>query len=102
MSNKRHIIKKNLPIVTKKILDADYVQVWWEDINSNSAWLKLEEARASKPTVCISTGWLIREDKEEHIIVADVNFEDNGHLGDVGNITTIPSKNVLKVKKIKL
>ena len=47
MSSKRHIIKKNLPFVTKKILDADYVQVWWEDINSNSAWLKLEEARAN-------------------------------------------------------
>lgn len=102
MTSKRKIIKKNLPFVTKKVLDADYVQVTWEDINSNSAWLKLEEARASKPTVCISTGWLIREDKEEHVIVADVNFEETGHLGDVGNITTIPTKNVLKVKKIKL
>jgi|TARA_B110000977_G_C10823211_1_gene395070 hypothetical protein len=100
--NKRKIIKKHLPIVTKKLLDADYVQVWWEDINSNAAWLKLEEAKASKPTVCISTGWLVREDKEEHIVVADVNFEDNGSLGDVGGITTIPSKNVLKIKRIKL
>ena len=100
--NKRKIIKKHLPIVTKKILDASYVQIWWEDINSNPAWLKLEEAKSSKPTVCISTGWLIREDREEHIVVADVNFEDNGTLGDVGGITTIPSKNVLKIKRIKL
>ena len=56
----------------------------------------------SKPTICISTGWLIKEDKDVHILVADVNFEDNGTLGDVGNITTIPSSNVLKKKKIIL
>jgi hypothetical protein len=37
-----------------------------------------------------------------HIIVADVNFEDDGSLGDVGNITTIPSSNILKIKKIIL
>ena len=57
-----------------------------------------KDALNSKPTICISTGWLIKEDKDVHILVADVNFEDNGTLGDVGNITTIPSSNVLKKK----
>ena len=56
----------------------------------------------STPTICISTGWLIKKDKYVLIIVADVNFEDNGTLGDVGNITTIPSSNVLKIRKIRL
>ena len=93
---------KPLPYVTKKILNADYVQLTWSDINSDSSWKTLKDALNSKPTICISTGWLIKEDKDVHILVADVNFEDNGTLADVGNITTIPSSNVLKKKKIKL
>ena len=91
-----------LPIVTKKVLDADYVQLTWSDINSDSSWKTLKDALNSTPTVCISTGWLIKKDKDVHIIVSDVNFEDNGSLGDVGNITTIPSSNILKIKKIIL
>ena len=93
---------KPLPQVTKKILKADYVQLTWSDINSDSSWKNLKDAMKSTPTICISTGWLIKEDKDVHILVADVNFEDNGTLGDVGNITTIPSSNVLKKKKIIL
>ena len=91
-----------LPQVTKKILNADYVQLTWSDINSDSSWKTLKDAMNSTPTICISTGWLIKKDKDVHIIVADVNFEDNGTLGDVGIITTIPSSNVLKIRKIKL
>jgi hypothetical protein len=91
-----------LPIVTKKVLDADYVQLTWSDINSDSSWKTLKDALNSTPTVCISTGWLIKKDKDVHIIVSDVNFEDNGSLGDVGNITTIPSSNILKIKRIIL
>ena len=93
---------KPLPQVTKKILKADYVQLTWSDINSDSSWKNLKDAMKSTPTICISTGWLIKKDLNVHIIVADVNFEDNGNLGDVGNITTIPSSNVLKIRKIKL
>ena len=91
-----------LPQVTKKILNADYVQLTWSDINSDSSWKTLKDAMNSTPTICRSTGWLIKKDKDGHIIVADVNFEDNGTLGDVGNITTIPSSNVLKIRKIRL
>ena len=91
-----------LPTVTKKILNADYVQVTCSDINSNSSWLSLKDALNSKVTICISTGWLIKKDNDVHIIVSDVNFNDDGTLGDVGNITTMPSSNVIKIKKIRL
>ena len=91
-----------LPQVTKKILNADYVQLTWSDINSDSSWKTLKDAMNSTPTICISTGWLIKKDNEVHIVVSDVNFNDDGTLGDVGNITTMPSSNVIKVKKIKL
>jgi hypothetical protein len=91
-----------LPTITKKVLDAPFVSVHWKDINSNSAWLGLKEAVASKVTICISNGWLIKADKDVHILASDVNFNDDGTLGDVGNITTMPTVNVLKIKKIKL
>jgi hypothetical protein len=101
MKNKKTKVKQ-LPIVTKKILNADYVQLWWSDINSEASWLTLDVALASKATICISTGWLIKKDKDLHIICADMNFNDDDKLGDVGCITTIPSQNVIKIKKIKL
>tara|TARA_B100000902_G_scaffold294337_1_gene281005 strand:+ start:196 stop:477 length:282 start_codon:yes stop_codon:yes gene_type:complete len=91
-----------LPEITKQVLNAPFVKVHWKDINSNSSWVNLKDAKNSKVTICITTGWLIKADKDVHIIVGDVNFEDNGTLGDVGNITTMPSVNVLKVKRIKV
>jgi len=91
-----------LPTVTKNVLNANYVQVTWSDINSNASWLSLKDALNSKVTICISTGWLIKKDSDVHIIVSDVNFNEDGTLGDVGNITTMPSSNVIKIKKIQL
>lgn len=91
-----------LPEITKQVLNAPFVKVYWKDINSNSSWLNLKDALKSKVTICITAGWLIKADKDVHIIVGDVNFEDNGTLGDVGNITTMHSVNVLKVKRIKV
>ena len=91
-----------LPTINKKILDAPFVSLHWKDINSTSAWLTLKEALNSKITICISNGWLIKADKDLHIVVADVNFNDDGTLSDVGNVTTIPTVNVLQINKVKL
>ena len=91
-----------LPIINKKILDAKFVLCHWVDINSDASWTTLEKARQSKPTICVSTGWLIKEDKDVHILCGDINFEDDGTLADVGNVTTIPSVNIIKKKVIKI
>ena len=66
-----------LPEINKQILNAPFVKVHWKDINSNSSWVNLKDAMNSKVTICITTGWLIKADKDVHIIVGDVNFEDN-------------------------
>ena len=75
---------------------------YWKDINASAIWTSLKEAKASKVTICITVGWLLRADKEVHIIAGDVNFNDDGTLGDVGNVTTMPSVNVLKIKKVSV
>ena len=78
-----------LPTITKKTLDAKFVLCHWLDINSDASWMSLEKAKTSTPTICVSTGWLIKQDKNVHILCGDINFEDDGTLGDVGNVTVI-------------
>jgi len=88
--------------ITKKVIDAKFVLCHWLDINSDASWMSLEKAKASTPTICVSTGWLIRADKNVHVLVADINFEDDGTLADVGNVTVIPTMNVIKKKVLKI
>lgn len=92
----------NIRDLNKKILKSKFVLIWWSDINSDSSWVSLEKAKSSKPTICMSTGWLIKQNKDVHILCNDVNFNDDGTLGDVGNVTTIPSVNVIKIVNIKI
>ena len=79
-----------LPNINKKILDAPFEHCYWKDINSSAIWTSLKEAKASKVTICITAGWLLRADKDVHVIAGDVNFNDDGTLGDIGNVTTMP------------
>jgi hypothetical protein len=88
--------------ITKKVINAKFVLCHWLDINSDASWMSLEKAKASTPTICVSTGWLIRADKNVHVLVADINFEDDGTLADVGNVTVIPTMNVIKKKVLKI
>ena len=36
------------------------------------------------------------------IVMADYSFEDNGEIKQGGGYTTIPTKNILRIKKIKI
>ena len=102
-STTKHItLIMKLPTINKKILDAPFVSVHWKDISGTAEWLSLKEAINSKVTICISNGWLLKADKDVHVVAGDVNFNPDGTLGDVGNITTMPTVNVLKIKKVKL
>ncbi len=91
-----------LPTINKKILNAQFVSLYWKDINGSAEWVSLKDAVNSKITICISNGWLLKADKDVHVLASDVNFNDDGTLGDVGNVTTMPTVNVLKIKKVKL
>ena len=75
--------------------------IYWEDIQSDSGWRELKDIQASKPAICVSTGWLVKKDKKVHILMSDYNYDDKGELADGGNTTVIPSKNVIKKYKIE-
>ena len=79
----------------------DFYMVYWEDIQSDSGWRTLKEIQKSKPAICVSTGWLVKENKDLHILMSDYIYDDNGDMADGGNTTVIPTKNVIEKFLIK-
>ena len=79
----------------------DFYMVYWEDIQSDSGWRTLKEIQKSKPAICVSTGWLVKENKDVHILMSDYNYDDNNEMSDGGNTTVIPTKNVIEKFLIK-
>ena len=75
--------------------------LYWEDIQSDSGWRNLKEIQKSKPAICVSTGWLVKENKDVHILMSDYNYDDNNEMSDGGNTTVIPTKNVIEKFLIK-
>ena len=79
----------------------DFYMVYWEDIQSDSGWRTLKEIQKSKPAICVSTGWLVKENRDVHILMSDYNYDEHNELSDGGNTTVIPTKNVIQKFLIK-
>ena len=94
--------RRNLPQLNQKKFPYDLVLVTWEDIVSSSEWEYISEIKNTKTAICTSVGWLVEENSKNTIIMADFSFEENGEIKQGGSFTTIPTKNVLSIKKIKL
>jgi len=94
--------KIKLPIVDKKNFPYTLVMVYWEDIVGDVASADVSDIKKSKTAVCCSVGWLILHTSKTTVVMADFIFEDNGKIKQGGGYTTIPTKNVLSIKKIKL
>ena len=96
---KRHIKKtETLPAIP---FHYDFYMVYWEDIQSDSGWRSLKEIQKSKPAICVSTGWLVKQDKNVHVLMSDYNYDEHMELSDGGNTTVIPTKNVIEKFIIK-
>ena len=63
---------------------------------------ELNKIKKAKTAVCYSVGWLMAETTKTTVIMSDLSFEDNHEIEQGGSYTTIPTKNVLSIKKIKL
>ena len=79
----------------------EFYMVYWEDIQSDSGWRTLKEIQKSKPAICVSTGWLVKENKDVHVLMSDYNYHEHMELADGGNTTVIPTKNVIEKFIIK-
>ena len=94
--------RRKLPQLNQKKFPYDLVLITWEDIVSSSEWEYISEIKNAKTAICTCVGWLVEENSKNTIIMADFSFEENGEIKQGGSFTTIPTKNVLSIKKIKL
>jgi hypothetical protein len=79
----------------------DFYLVYWEDIQSDAGWKTLKEIQRTKPAICVSTGWLVKETKDVHVLMSDYNYDEHYEMSDGGNTTVIPTKNVINKFLIK-
>jgi len=101
-TSKGKAVESALPDFHLPVKEFDFFVCYWKDIESDPSWRELKDIQASKPAVCISTGWLVKQDKEVHVFMSDFNFNKEGLIGDGGSSTVIPSDNILKLIKVKL
>jgi len=94
--------KIKLPKLNKKNFPYQLVACYWEDIVGDASWADIIDIQKSNTAVCCSVGWLVKQDEKTTIVMADFIFEDNSKIKQGGGYTTIPTKNVLSIKKIKL
>ena len=101
MKNKTKKFKSDEPAIP---FTFDFYLIYWEDIQSDSGWRTLKDIQDSKPAICVSTGWLLLKNKKVTIICSDFNYDesDNATISDVGNVTTIPTCNILSMKDVKI
>ena len=94
--------KIRIPERNKKNFPYALCLVYWEDIVGETNWADIVDIKKARTAVCCSVGWLVKEDSKSTIVMADYSFEDNGEIKQGGGYTTIPTKNILKIKRIQI
>ncbi len=75
------------------------VKVVWIDITADSAWKELTELEKESLPVCVSVGFLYKQDKKMTRLFADYSIKD-GDIDEVGNTTLIPNSVIKEIKKL--
>lgn len=101
----KKLLKKILLWLHTKPIKYKFILVLWEDANSDSSWSELSTIEAMLPTICISTGFIIKQSPDALILASDFTTDlKNGRciISEAGNTMVIPSRNVLKIVPIPL
>ena len=93
--------KRKLPSINKKNFPYQLVQLLWEDIVGDAGWADIPDIKNTNTAVCCSLGYVVVNNDKKLVIMSDFIFEDNGKIKTGGGYTTIPTTNVLQIKKIK-
>lgn len=78
-----------------KIKEGTLLIIAWDDVVSDSGWVKDSNAQDYPPAYCKDVGWFVNDDKLNIRITTSVN-----NCGDK-NISVIPKGCVRDVQKIK-
>ena len=94
--------KRKLPIINKKNFPYELAMVYWEDIVGDAGWAEMADIKNASTAICCSLGYLVFQDDKKTVIMSDFIFEDNNKIKTGGGNTTIPTKNIIHIKKIKI
>lgn len=83
------------------VIDYPKVEVKWIDTVSHSEWLDKEQMLKLVPSNCKNRGYLFSKNKKNTILFASVTFDDKGEVDNYGDITVIPTQNVIEIIKDK-
>ena len=92
------MLDKKIPEINKKNFPYDLVVAYWEDIVGSCEWSDIPDIKKAKTAICCTVGWLMKQDDKVTILMSDFNFESNNEIKQGGGHTTIPTKNILKIK----
>ncbi len=82
----------------KKKVDFPLVEVEWIDSSSDPGW-KEDGSISVIPLTCWSAGYLVHKDKISHVIA--LSASSTGSRNVCGDTITIPTKCVVKMRKLK-
>lgn len=96
-------MKKNkLPTINKKNFPYKLSMIYWEDVVGDSGWAEIPDIKDSTTALCCSLGYIVFSNNKKTVVMSDFIFEDNGTIKTGGSYVTIPTINILKIKKIKI
>ena len=78
-----------------KVKEGTLLLITWNDIVSDSSWLKDEVAQEYQPVLCKDIGWFLNDDKLNIRLFNSINASNEK------SITVIPKGVIREVQKIK-
>ena len=72
--------KIKLPTIDKKNFPYTLAMVYWEDIVGSCEWSDIPDIKKSKTAICCSFGWLVEQNSNTTVVMADFIFEDSNTI----------------------
>tara|TARA_Y100000590_G_scaffold467923_2_gene648611 strand:+ start:516 stop:791 length:276 start_codon:yes stop_codon:yes gene_type:complete len=66
-----------------------HVCIFWQDAKSSTDWRDLDEALEEELAICVSTGYIIKENDTSITLAQDFSFFGD-EIDSVGNLIVIP------------
>lgn len=77
-----------------------FVIVVWDDAESNDSWQELNEHKELKPTLALTAGFLVKENKD-YVLIADSYFlEEDSKI--ISNTTKIPKGMIKELHEVQI
>ena len=72
-----------------------HICIVWHDAKSSTDWRELDEALEETVAICVSTGYVIKENNTSITLAQDLSFCEE-EIDSVGNLIVIPIACIVK------